>query len=74
LTTPCSEKETLAILKDGSERREKKLDKIIEILNGSDDNPGLKGKVYLHSKYFKIISVISVLALTGKLVWSYILQ
>ena len=68
---PCTEKETLALLKDGAERREKKLDTVLEILQGNS-KPGLKTQVAIHAKYFKIIAVVGGMAITGRIAWGFI--
>ena len=69
--TPCTEKDTLVLLKDGADRREKKLDMILEVLQGNS-KPGLKTQVYLHAKYFKIIAVLGGLFITGRIAWGFI--
>ena len=74
MTNPCSEKETLVLLKDGAARREEKLDKIIDILEGNG-KPGLKTQVAIHRTYFKLIAAIGgpvLIFLTARTVWSWI--
>jgi len=71
LTEPCTEKETIAVLKTHQTEIRSDIKTILQILQGNG-NEGLKTKVALHGKYFKLIAAVGGLILTGRIVWGYI--
>jgi len=74
MTQPCTEKETIAVLKTHQEDIRKNVEKILMILQGNGDG-GLKTQVTVHKTYFKLIAYIGGPVLTfilAREIWSWI--
>jgi hypothetical protein len=74
MTTPCSEKETLAVLKTHQQDILKNVKTILDILQGNG-KPGLKTQVEIHKRYFRIVAGLGgpvLVFLIARQVWTWI--
>ena len=68
----CPEKPRIAVLESHQKEIRDNVKVIREILEG-DGKPGLKTQVAIHSKYFKILAAVGTLAITGRIVWGFLI-
>ena len=75
MTTPCTEKETIAVLKTYQKDIREDVKDIKKALLGTDKEGGLITQVAIHKKYFKIIAAIGGSVATfimARIVWAWI--
>jgi hypothetical protein len=74
MTTPCSEKETLAVLKTHQEEIRENVRIVLDILQGNG-KPGLKTQVEIHKRYFRLVAGLGgpvLVFLIARQVWAWI--